>query len=183
MTKTKSHFNFRQAVLLAATACLLALLAWVGGYWWANQVAKQALDAAATVRASQISQSEVLDFTKLLDRTAGQRALVNDYFLTPDTMVNFLTLLEELGATSQVALEITEVAEDQELTVVLQVSGSFARLNQFVDLLSAAPYLININQLRLTNDDLLAGEDGAAFPWNAKINLTVVSFNQSQIDE
>ena len=178
---TKMNFTNhprRLAYLTALIATLMALI-WGGAYWWANQAGATALETATVVRDRNVSQSEVLGFTKLLDRTASDRTLVNNYFVTATTVVNFLTMLEDLGDTAGVTLEIAEVIEGEKLSVALKAMGSFAKLNHFLDLLARAPYFLEFNQIRLSYGLLptVGKKASATLTWTAEIDLTVISFN------
>jgi len=179
MTKTNLTNHPQRFAYLAAFLMIALALVWGGTYWWANQAGVTALKAAAAVRDRNVSQSEVLGFTKLLDRTAGDRTLVNDYFVTATTVVNFLTMLETLGDTAGITLEIAEVIEGEKLSVALKATGSFAKLNHFLDLLAKAPYFLEFNQIRLSYGLLptIGKKANTTLAWTAEIDLIVVSFN------
>lgn len=179
MIKMNLSNNPRHLGYLAAFGAAIAALIWGGAYWWANQAGVAALKTGEAVRDRNVSQSEVLGFTKLLDRTANDRALVNDYFVTSTTVVDFLTMLETLSDTAGVVLEITEVVEGEKLSVALKATGSFAKLNHFLDLLAQAPYFLEFDQIRLSYGLLptVGKKANAALAWTAEIDLTVISFN------
>jgi len=176
---TKSHpIEPKKIALMMATLALVAGLGWVGAYGWANQVSAQALAAVRHATAQSVSKSEVITFAKMLDRTAANRQLVGRYFITSETVVNLLSDLDNFGRLAGVGVEVTEVAEDKELLLTIEATGSWSAVNHFVGLVELAPYAIEIRELKFGYGVPTAdGRQAVGTPWTVKLNLAVTSFD------
>lgn len=181
MTGFKLNANPKRVAAAASALAVIGLAVWLLAAWWANQTVVAALQSVERAAARGVSSSEVITFTKLLDRTASARALMGQYFINSETVVNLLSDLDQFGAAAGAAVEVTEVAEDQELYLTVAATGSFDAVNRFVSLVERSPYLIEITSLRFsygvpTKDGQQA--DGAA--WTVKLELLVKSFTSGR---
>lgn len=171
----------RKVALIIGGLALILGLAWFGAYWWANQVSAQALLAVEQLAIKAVSKSEVLTFTKLLDRTAAERILIDRYFINSETVADFLSDLDRFGRESGAVVEVVEVAEDQELFLAVQLNGRFSSIVHFVSLVEQMPYLIEITGLKFSyGASIIDGRQSSNSAWTARANLTVKSFDSEK---
>ena len=168
----------KKIALAMAVLVLVTGLGWAGAYWWANQAAARALLAVEQAAAESVSKSEVITFTKMLDRTAARRQLIGQYFINSETVVNLLSDLDQYGQSSGVAVEVIEVAEDKELFLTIKAEGSFRAVNRFIGLVELAPYGLKISELKFNYGvPTVDGRQSPGASWTVTLNLVVASFN------
>jgi|GEM_PF-4459925 len=98
-------------------------------------------------------QSPVVSPIKNLSLSQDKIALLNDYFLTSSSTINFLEQIEKLGVQNGVKLQIGQATEGKgELNLQLSAIGNYAQVTKFLRSLENLPYATRLQRFDLSTD-------------------------------
>lgn len=147
---------------LAAALTLLAALVASAGIFVALRQKERAYTAEREVQATRAAAREdAATATRLLADTARDRAELESYMLTEDSVVNFLSRIETLarsrGAaakTDSIAVEPIEGSEIFEtFTVSVEAVGSFSMVTDLLPLFESLPYQLAVRETKIERAD------------------------------
>jgi hypothetical protein len=157
-------------LVIACGLNLLGVAAVVAGYWYWDYsrnmlAAQQAELASLDQKITDLSQLK-----RVMAETANDRAKLGAYFVTTNTLPDFISDLENLATSTKVELRVTNVALETEpvsaVVLKFEVVGSFANLHRYIALINELPYQL------VFDEALVAARDG----WTGKFTLRVLSF-------
>ena len=98
--------------------------------------------------------------------------MITDYFVTNETLPSFIEQLEGLASSAKVALNISNVTLTTVANPIIHLNftvvGSFPRLFQFISLVDALPYLLDLTQASLIREGKKDGD------WTGVFNLDLI---------
>lgn len=121
------------------------------------------------------------NFDSLQDSVANfgeEKKIVEDYFVTDETLTIFIEQLEGLASSANVALEITNAAMTSGANPVMRLDftaeASFPRLFQFASLVDSLPYALDLTQASFfqNNGEEKEKEKGS---WKGVFGLNLVT--------
>ena len=138
---------------------------------------------SARVVALKQTEKNILIFTakknnfdslqKLALTLSGDRQVIENYFVTNETLPGFIERLEKLASSTEVAFNITDVALTTGANPVMRLNftarASFPRLFRFISLVDSLPYVLDLTQASFVRE---GGKGGA---WNGTFNLDLIT--------
>src|SRR3989344_4547883 len=100
------------------------------------------------------------------------KQMVENYFVTDETLPGFIEQLEKLASSTEVVLNLTNVTLTTGANPVTRLNfnakGSFPRLFQFVSLVDSLPYVLDLTQASFFR------EEEKTEGWNGVFNLDLI---------
>lgn len=159
-------------VVWGLNALLLGLV--VTGYWyWQHSLTSLAASQAELMSLDK-KITDLSQLKRLMSETAADREKIAHYFLTADTLPDFIDNLESLATSTQVSLKVTNVAIEEEggnaAVLSFDATASFPNLYRFTALVQQLPYQLQFTEAKIANT-------GA---WLGKFVLRISSFTKEQ---
>ncbi len=166
-----------------ASGCLFLLS--IGGYYalhgftFSDQA--KLVEVRQEVAAGSVKEDMIRSVKALVRETEDERRELEAHLLRRDDPTPFLTLLEGLGNTAGVTVEVsslTEVTEPEgkeiafgglgspRVTATVEIEGGFAQLYHFLRLVELMPYALTIERVALERNS----EDQN---WSGILSLTI----------
>lgn len=129
-------------------------------------------------RAESLATNRQLDaLVGLVDETAEERARLSAYVLAEDSVINFLTLIEDLAAEHGVDIETRSLSVDpiggddlfEQLTLTIEVRGTYTQVSHMLRIFEALPYQADIHRVTL-------GRIGNGNEWTGTFSVRVTKF-------
>lgn len=143
------------ALIHLGIAILVAILAVIAYVWWQEQVL-QAVSAARTLaeEASSVSgtQAETLRSKTELSTLTADEAFVEERFLPPSGIVEFLEGLEETGRSYEAevsVVSVSDVLDGDRIAIALSVEGSFDAVMRTLGTLEYGPRAVTVETVTL----------------------------------
>lgn len=122
----------------------------------------------------------------IINDTKDDRAKLDSHFVADDEIINFIETIENLGADSDVKVEVTDVsvssagaeADSQVniselLNLNFKIEGSFAQMFHFLSMLEKLPFKIDIlrvNFEKVSDESRIINKN----PWNGFFSITAL---------
>lgn len=165
----KSHFSH---LIIAFITFIVVLIGY--GFWYAVIATKSATvaDLQDQITAKKETVSRIASARVAIAEIAGDKSVLQRYFVPGDGVVAFINGLEaqghSLGTTVSVASVSTGFNGTQPILMLsLTIKGAFDAVMRTVGAIEYMPYDISISGLSLTQDDKNS--------WNASLSLHVGS--------
>jgi len=139
-------------LILALAAVIVA----GGAYGWILtrvwQLRGDIVETANTADARAEEEARARSAERLLETTEEERAKLASYFVTEDTVVQFIETLEALGDSADVSITIASVTIEEDssegaapaLRVRFTAASSWQNVMYFTALIDALPFLVEI---------------------------------------
>lgn len=161
-------------------AGVLALTALLGMLFLIQQkvVAYKVQRHARAMHATAERELQLLE--ALVSETTGEREALERYILTEDSVVNFLSRIEDLTRVQGVAAETRSLAVEpmqgtdvfEQLTLEVAVTGPFASVTQILPLLESLPYQVHVRTVTIERVEGAAGSN----QWRAAYRIYVTKY-------
>ncbi|MFA5831539.1 MAG: hypothetical protein WC878_06965 [Candidatus Paceibacterota bacterium] len=119
----------------------------------------------------------LLRLEKTLKETASQRALLDDYLVTPSETLTFIEQIEDLGKKSQTDVLVTSLSNPKKkgdpFLLDFTARGSFQNMNRLFSLVEAMPFRVSIKEISLSAEEK---EKESAPIWNASFKIVLESY-------
>ncbi len=132
--------------MLGTSLAAGAILAITGGFLYVTIQKESAVfkNAQSSIAVLDKKEQELIDARSSLDDMRGNTASIQGAFVSEDTFVNLLRLLEGIAREANVSFK----AQDAQLpagsntrpTILMEVQGDYASIIMFVSLLDRLPY-------------------------------------------
>lgn len=164
----------------AGIAGMLALAALSGMLFLIQQKAA-AYEVQRHARAMHAAaEKELQSLEALVSETAGDREALARYILTEDSVVDFLSRIEDLARVQGVAAETRSLAVEpmqgtdvfEQLTLEVAVTGPFASVTQILPLLESLPYQAHVRTVLIERAEGAARSD----QWHAAYRVYVTKY-------
>jgi Tfp pilus assembly protein PilO len=166
--------------MVAGTLCVLAFLA-LGGMLYAIQQKDATYTNQLRVRATAAATEKEAELLgTMLAETANDRAELTKYVLTEDSVVDFLSLIGDISRTQGVSaetrslavesIESTEVFEN--LTLEVDVTGSFQSVTEMLSVLESLPYQVRVESVTVERTSEAKGDT----LWRGAYHLSVTKY-------
>ncbi|MFZ1074974.1 MAG: hypothetical protein WAN50_01210 [Minisyncoccia bacterium] len=159
-------------LIIAIAICAAALGAY--GWWYADISAKSAVVADLETQIAEKSgdMNQLTATRSALGEITDDEALVQGYFVSGSSVVNFIENIEALGSAQSATVNVLSVsaggsAARPTLAFSISVKGTFDAVMRTVGAIEYAPYAISMSSLSV-------GEDGKD-SWHADLSLIVGS--------
>lgn len=115
-------------------------------------------ETSARLLAIDSSAEEIL--ANPWSRSFSQLEVLDNYFLSVDTTVDFLERLENTAKSTETTLKINQVEVKDSLRLNFSVQGRFTALSRFLVLLENFPYALRLERLdlRVIDKELWRGD-------------------------
>jgi hypothetical protein len=123
--------------------------------------ASLARDAMVTEQHDQLQSRAIFD---LASSTAADRSRLSSFFISPDDIVSFITLLESLGTQAGNKVSITSIDADNMTNAApgtvghaharIDTRGSWTQVMTVLSLAENLPYISTLNHVRLNANDV-----------------------------
>lgn len=156
-------------------------LATLAGMLFLVQQKARAYETERHARAMHAAaQKELRSLEALVGETAGDRSALAEYILTEDSVVDFLSHIEDLARIQGVAAETRSLAVEpmqdtdvfEQLTVEVAVTGPFAPVTQILSLLESLPYQVHVRTVTIERVEGIARSDR----WRATYRVYVTKY-------
>lgn len=128
----------------------------------------------------QSNSSDTLVLKRYLDETKVERTALGQLVVKGEAVTGFIDRLETLARASQVQLKIDQAVPtaNQGLTLKLVVTGDFAHVYRFVEILDTLPEPLAIRQVDLSSSSASADLPGTSNrnTWRADIGSVLLSY-------
>lgn len=122
---------------------------------------REATRLSTLIREGELQEETVGALRNFLSHTATERAKLESYLVGRDNVVDFLGFLESLGRRSGATITITSVQNKNtdgnsladELTVILEGTGSFSSLFHFLSLVESIPMKLEVGEVHLERSE------------------------------
>jgi hypothetical protein len=132
----------------------------------------------ATWQTEADRREGIMTLNRSLQDDSSDRASLDTHFVGSTDVVPFLDTIGNLAASAGVAEEINSVdtgTNNDNLTVEMQVSGSFAALYKFLTLLENSPYELDFPSMSM-NQIVTPGKTGKNETWQATFQIQLLTF-------
>ncbi len=168
-------------VIIALLIFVAALVAY--GMWYRSVtiVSARTVDLAAQIETKTATQKRIAAIRAALDELANDEARVNQYFVSPDTVVSFLEELQAHGADTGASVDVLSVSAGTATTqptlqISLVIDGSFNAVMQTIGRIEYAPYHVSVSSLALNLAKASpSAEAQAEDTWSATMQIAVGS--------
>jgi biopolymer transport protein ExbB/TolQ len=136
---------------------LVGVLVW--GYWyWQHSLTSLATNQAELLSLDK-KITDLSQLKRLMAETATDRAKIGAYFLSTNTLPDFIDNLEGLATTTQVTLKVTNVVLEDEAAAVLtfETMASFGNMHRFIALVEQLPYQVQFTEANIANNGVWTG--------------------------
>ncbi len=162
-------FYRQKDFLITLTLVIIFVILTVGLIFWLQTEAVTLAETTTTLSTFKNGSDQAAQLSVLAKQTASSREIINTYFVTPETVANFIGEIESLATSDKINLTVNQaVASPMGLDFNLYAEGSFNNLFNFIQLLDRLPFNVKLSKISLAHD---AG-------WSAVINLTLISFDK-----
>ncbi len=183
-------------IFLLGILFLLLLIVIAGYVYMYTRISKKttSIESIATeIENEKKSQQNILGLKRSITLTEEKNKLLNSYFVTEETVVDFIKSIESLAKDSGVSVQISslqpgEQTGKQGLYVSLIVNGGFNEVNRFLVFLENMPYQIVTNRVQLSSEkntlspviDPKTGKPQAlkVQQWNASVDFVLISYRK-----
>ncbi|MEK7504808.1 MAG: hypothetical protein AAB589_00775 [Patescibacteria group bacterium] len=144
-----------------------------GGFWWLLREEGKLLARAKELIGAERKKENLERFLRIYGQTEAGRTKVSSYFITTETLPQFIERLEQAARETGVIYTLSntkpaEVSGREVLNLTIATEGNFAQVYRFIYVLENLPYRLDINQAYL--GPMAAGR------WRANFDLTLFSF-------
>ena len=162
---------------------VIALVLLCGGlvtlaYFLSSQVASLR-NTEKAILMFKVKENNFDDLQKQVSSLHEDKLIIDNYFITDETLPSFIERLETLASSVSVELNITNVAMTTGANPLMRLhflaKGSFPRLFQFVSLVESLPFALDLTQAAFSQSE----EDGVAVTWNGEFNLDLITLAPS----
>ncbi len=165
----------RSPLLHLVFALLIGLLVSGGYAWWYTILSQKSNEAAVLqgqIAVLQQQSSRVAAARAALAEITDDEARVQNYFVSEDTIVSFINVLQQAGAAQGATLKVLSVSKggttaQSTLVLALSIKGSFDAVMRTIGTIEYAPYALSIATLSVAQDP----QKG----WDASLTITVGS--------
>ena len=165
----------RSPVIHLLLAIFVGLIASGGYAWWYNELSHKSSEAAsleAQIAVSQQQSSRIAAARAALAEIAADEAKVQNYFVSENTIVSFINVLQQTGAAQGATLKVLSVSKggttlQSTLVLALSIKGPFDSVMRTIGSIEYSPYAVSVATLSLTQDP----QKG----WDASLTITVGS--------
>jgi len=179
--KRKTFINLAIFAILGS----ITLVVWVFGLYQISSMRESYADLSNKLEEleKEGQSSQVVKAT--LRNTEAGRNQINKFFVAEDTVVDFLSDIEEVGQLSVSEVELLSFQEeDRSLVLNLEASGKFNSVFDFTKLVELLPYKLHIRSIDMRYlGDVNDGEVVNTAQWRASYVLILESFLTEQKNE
>lgn len=156
---------------------LLALILLSGLWWWQYNLVSQIQTLTSERATSDQRRQQLSNLRNLVERTATDRQALNQHFVTPDSLPDFIEQVERLELKHKVDLNLTSVTvvtkPAEHLNFKIDLKGPREALLQLITELLALPYRLSLDSGSLQ----LESSDAAAATWSADLSVDLLSYD------
>jgi len=171
--------NRNKKTLIILIAVLVLNIALAGAYFFAFNIVKSQSEKAAgstlALRAYQASGDRVATMEQIIEDVKNDELKLDNYFVTEDSLVDFIEAIESAGNTANIALTLSGLRRDGENELLFSVNagGSFENLMHFMALMEYMPFVIDTERASLTRgsidiDSVQVGEWNGTFAFQLR---------------
>ncbi len=155
------NLSFIKKLFIAIATLNVVMYGVYGFLIWDINTKNQAASELMVQAGANMKKDEALRAIKLsLSENKDFLSQIDSFFVAPDGVVAFITILESLGKDSNVKLDIGAVAIESDkqdphpfsenLTLKLSMSGSWQNISYFLSKLQNLPYRVGITSATVT---------------------------------
>lgn len=139
----------------------LVLLCSIGGYvYMYTRVSKKTAsieNISIEIENEKKSQKNILGLKRSIELADKKNILLDSYFVTEETVVDFIKSIEALAKELGVEVQISSLQQGdqigkQGLFVTLTVTGDFSPVNNFLILLENMPHQLIVSRVQLVSE-------------------------------
>ncbi len=171
------HTRTKIVASIVGGVCVLSVLALIGFQYVLVGLKSDLTLQEKKVLETKTQDSRLASLERLIEETETERAEIAKLILTEEGVVDFLALIETLGAEQGVTLKTESLTAPEsaglydELSISLSVKGTERSVGHMLRLFETLPYRSTVEQVILTKDE----SDGL---WQGTFDLRVTKYKK-----
>ncbi|MFA6586000.1 MAG: hypothetical protein WCS86_02455 [Candidatus Paceibacterota bacterium] len=169
--------NQKKSFIFSVIFFVCSVLGFFFLYGIINDKKESTLLAQETWQIESSKRNDVRSLINSVKTTAGERALLDTYFIRSSNVVPFLDTIERLAKEVNVGAEVTSVdiaKDNSSLLVGMKATGGFQMIYKFINLLENSQYILEFISVDIQNSSTTVGKTSQ---WTADFKIKLLSFN------
>ena len=147
--------------ITAITVLLGGVTLLVGTLYFISAKEKELQAFVHTYATEKAEAAELRSLINLVDETRNERAELVTYFLTDNTVVDFLSLIETVAAEQGVVFEASSLEQQNmgesdvfaQLVLTVDIGGSFTSVVTMLEIFESLPYQVVVERVELSRPE------------------------------